>query len=724
MTTDTDTARISPADIAIGELLAFPPAALVPGRARSNLDATITKEWTAQLAEHAKTTSRTYRSAYEPSLFVKCGNHTPVTVVRFGPASCGDLGTAGDREPHTRPDQDCEDCWPDGGFEVVTGDRRTLGCLSAGTYVLGYVAGEKDDSRATRRALLLDRLTENRSRVGPLRRDEAQLVLDLGGVEKMSAAAIARATGLGKGDVEAMQRAAQSELGAALLDKYAFLSFDQAAALDEFNAPEHAETVKALVAAAQVSPSKFEHVLAQARQNKETLAARGRFTAELEAAGVRVYGDSHRGVPYQMRLSNLRTADGEEITPEAHAECPDHAVTIRYDYAWRDDQAEAAWREANDLAEDDDIEFGDDAGLAEEAGFVLRWQVDDYLCTDPDEQGHVNQYGARAATPTPAQQSAEEAEAKRAAASAERRRVIANNKAWDAATEVRAAHIKKVLAAFGSSKTLPAAMKDLPAAYELLDAEARARREPDAGFEGHKIPCDLLGIKLQYASQAGEAILAELAQARGKRIRVLNLAMLLGGYEQGTRKRDLWRDAESSSFRWRGENPAPARHLLWLEANTGYDLSALEYFAAHGTHRVDWTVERPGALPGDQGEWAGRPDRLIGVACGHFAADPRPFTTAEQVPCHGPGCNGEWREITSVITPGGGGQPARDLATEEDLGDDEHGWDDDGPDDGPARQDVPGPDGLGPGGPDEINPAAVDRGGGLGNDGGGGDTAA
>ena len=99
-----------------------------------------------------------------------------------------------------------------------------------------------------------------------------------------------------------------------------------------------------------------------------------------------------------MALENLRDGDGNEITPEAHATCPGRAVTITYEWGWAPG-AEAAYRAAHDLADEDDIEFGDDEA-AREAGYAPRWQVDRHLCTDPEQYGHTNVYGTARETPT------------------------------------------------------------------------------------------------------------------------------------------------------------------------------------------------------------------------------------------------------------------------------------------------------------------------------------
>ena len=108
-------------------LQAFVPAELRIGdNARTDAEATITKEWVAQLKEHAKHSPISFPSP--DGTLVTCGNHTAVPVVRC----------------------------PDGELEILFGARRTLGCIRAGVYLLGYIAGDKGDNQAARRARLLD----------------------------------------------------------------------------------------------------------------------------------------------------------------------------------------------------------------------------------------------------------------------------------------------------------------------------------------------------------------------------------------------------------------------------------------------------------------------------------------------------------------------------------------------------------------------------------------
>ena len=284
---------------------------------------------------------------------------------------------------------------PDGSLRVRDGHRRAIMCQRAGVPVHGYVAGAEGDERADLRGRLLGQWFANHHRVAPGRSDDDEPATGPVRVGEMSETAIGKATGLKRPEVKTALAVARSEVARKAADKWEFLTLDQAAALAEFEGDTGALT--ALVQAAKDSPSQFDHVVARLRATRAEREAKAAFTAELEAQGITIYGDRPI-VSWTMALENLRDGDGNEITVEAHAACPGRAVTITYEWGWVPG-AEAAYRAAHDLADEDDIEFGDDEA-AREAGYAPRWQVDRHLCTDPEQYGHTNIYGPARETPT------------------------------------------------------------------------------------------------------------------------------------------------------------------------------------------------------------------------------------------------------------------------------------------------------------------------------------
>jgi len=533
---------------------------LIDANVRTNAEATVTKADVALCKTIA---------AARPD---GCGNNVPITLVRR----------------------------PEGKLRVRTGHRRTLGCLRAGVPVLGFVAGDEGDEQADRRARLIEQWNENHHREAMTVRDETAALLALFDDEGMTQAAIAKATGQTRPQVAASLTVARSEVAVKAAERWDFLDLFQAATLAEFE--DDQEALTELVRAAKGSPGQFDHVAAQLRATRAEREAKAAFTAELEAQGIAIYGDRNT-VPWTLALENLRDGDGNEITAEAHATCPGRAVTITYDWDWADG-AEAAYRAAHDLADDDDladIEFSSDEE-AREAGFVPGWRVGRHLCTDPQAYGHTNVHGTPSGQPTQKQQEAEDAAAAAAHKTEERRRVRRRNAEWRAATEVRTAHLKAVLA----RKAPPAGALKL-----IVEAMARGETQPQMSSHGHQTACELLGLTGDGAG-AGyrDLLLAELDRASEKRAQVLALAMVLGAAENGVRDVHTWQNAESN-YRLYYSVPESARYLAWLAQHTEYGLSDIEAeVAAHATGQADASepstedeqgVSRPdsGGAPGE-----------------------------------------------------------------------------------------------------------------------------
>ena len=540
--TDTGTAAAEPIT-----LEAFDPAELLmDANARSNAEATVDKAFVAELKAYAKVS---------PS---GCGNHTPVELRRR----------------------------PDGQLRVRTGHRRTIGCIRAGVPVFGFVAGDEGDERADLVSRLLGQWHENHGRVDMTASDDTGLLLTLFDAGGMTEAGIAKATGLSRPQIAASLTVARSEVARKAADRWEFLTLDQAATLAEFEGD--AEALKALVQAANDSPSQFGHVVARLRATRAEREARAAFTAELEAQGITIYGD-RPFVPWTMALENLRGGDGNEITPEAHAACPGRAVTITYDWDWAPG-AEAAYRAAHGLDDEDDIEFvSDEEGR--EAGYAPRWQVGRHLCTDPEQNGHANVHGQPRETPTTQRRTAEDEEAEKARATEERRRVRRRNTEWRTANEVRTSHVRAVLAG-----------KALPAGGLKLTVEAMARGETQTlmSLFGHQTACELLGLTGDGAATGyRDMLLAELARASDKRAQMIALAMVLGAAEHGVRDVHTWQSAEGAY--WSAYSiPAAARYLAWLAEHTGYGLSEIEAeVAAHATARPDESAGETKSGPGE-----------------------------------------------------------------------------------------------------------------------------
>jgi ParB family transcriptional regulator, chromosome partitioning protein len=524
-------------------LEAFDPASLLmDANARTGAEATVDKAFIATLRAHAAAPPQ-FPVHGDPDRRATCGNYVPITIVRR----------------------------PDGQLRVRTGHRRTLGCQRAGLAVLGFLAGDEGDEQADRRGRLVEQWNENHNRQAMTVSDDTAVLLALFD-DGMTEAAIAKATGLGRPQVTASLTVARSETAAKAADRWEFLTLDQAAALAEFE--DDPEALTTLVQAAQNSPGQFDHTAGRLRATRAEREAKAAFAAELEAQGITVYGDRPY-VPWAMALGNLLDSDGNKISPEEHASCPGRAVTITCEWGWAPG-AEAAYRAAHGQEDVSNIEFGSDQE-AREAGFAPRWQIGSYLCTDPEQYGHANVYGKPGETPTQEQKSAEEEAAEAARKTEERRRVRQRNTEWRAATEIRTAHLKALLA----RKTPPDGALKL-----TVEAMARGETQPLMSSFGHQAACELLGLKGNgAATEYRDLLLAELARASDKRAQVIALAIVLGATEHGVRDVHTWQSAEGPYWSAYGI-PAAARYLAWLAEHTGYGLSDIEaQVAAHAAGR-------------------------------------------------------------------------------------------------------------------------------------------
>ncbi|MFK5691367.1 ParB/RepB/Spo0J family partition protein [Ornithinimicrobium sp. LYQ92] len=295
----------------------------------------------------------------------------------------------------------------DGQPVVITGQRRTLAALVTATQVPTVLYPNKPENIDA----LRQQWDENERRAEMSEDDHAR------GIEQFSllgltAEQIAQATGEAPERVEAAlsvvgttQRRTIAEHG---------LTIQEAAALAEFEDDE--EAVEELITAAQ--EGRFEHAAARVRWSKTYEQVSEQARAEQDAAGVAVV-ESYTYDGKTVKVSRLTDTEGNPLDPEAHAQCPGHAVSI-------------------------DVRRGQDgSAVANVEPWCIGWR----------KHGHTDPYAARSATGEGQKMTEEQKQ--------ERKELIANNKAWDAAVEVR----REWLATLATRKTPPAGAEALIAAY-------------------------------------------------------------------------------------------------------------------------------------------------------------------------------------------------------------------------------------------------------------------
>ena len=186
------------------------------------------------------------------------------------------------------------------------------------------------------------------------------------------------------------------------------------------------------------------------------------------------------------------------------------------------------------------------------------------------------------------EQAAARAAATKEAETAQRRRVLAGNKAWRAAETVRRDYLRTMLA----RKTPPKGSGPYLATTLTLDPFAITK----AAEKGHELAAALLTGHEDIAGRERVAALAEgTSDARGQ---VIALGLILAGVEASTGVHS-WRHADDRhGGDWRGESPALGRYLRFLVA-TGYPLAPIERFAIGEDVDETDVFTPPGTDPGD-----------------------------------------------------------------------------------------------------------------------------
>lgn len=421
-----------------------------------------------------------------------------------------------------------------GDLRVRFGHRRTLAAIEGGldTVPVEVIGGEGSDD-AAQVLRIVTQHAENAHRAGLTTAEELNVVEQLTAFG-MSANQIQRKTRIKKASVEAALTVSSSEVAKQATERHDFLSLDQAAAVAEFE--DDQEAVKDLVSAA--GDGSFEHTLQRLRDTKEEREAKAVAVAPLVESGVTIIERPAWNDPAK-RLSGL-VHEGEQLDETNHAKCPGHAAFL--EEAWEEVEDEQADAQSHEEADYDD----------EDGSYVLTWQPT-YVCTDPKEHGHSSrseQYGRGVKT----DRTPEQVEADRA----ERRRVLANNKAWRSAETVR----REWLAGFLAKKSAP---KDAARFVFLAIAHGDADLTK-AMQEGHRYGAPLAGVEMEIAGYvpSRRPLIEATETASDARAQVMALALVLGAHEEQT-----------GVHSWRHENRAVRRYFAALES-WGYVLSDVE----------------------------------------------------------------------------------------------------------------------------------------------------
>jgi len=334
----------------------------------------------------------------------------------------------------------------------------------------------------------------------------------LAGIEQMSllgmsVAQIAKRTHQGKQTVtDALAVSGSATARETMADQN--LTLEQAAVLIEFQ--HDPEALDVLTEAAASQEHDFDHTAAVIRQDRMAETAMTEAIAALTEAGI----TSIERPDYDSKtagLDRLVDADsGERITAEGHAACPGHAVWLEY------------------------RRWGSNPGIIQNA-----------VCTEPKVNGHKDQWastGVQSRGPMSEQEKAE------------RRTLIANNKLWDAATEVRRTFLTKI----AQRKTPPSGAEAIISAALAQVGTYRSNTNPAQAWEALALD----------ATKVGKEVTAKSTTA--KRHTVIALAVVLGTWE-----------ADAGRHTWRNPSPWDTRIM---NALTGWGYTPSDVEALVSTH--------------------------------------------------------------------------------------------------------------------------------------------
>jgi ParB family chromosome partitioning protein len=424
----------------------------------------------------------------------------------------------------------------DGKVKVRAGQRRTLAAREAGLTSIPVYIANTDLDTATR---LSQQIVENDHRLSLTSVDRVkgiQQLLDTG----LSMTKVAKRLSVSPERVKQSKAVSESEAAMSALTSGA-VTLGEAAAIAEFEDDDDA--VDRLMKA--VGRNYFEHEVERARRDRVSAAEREKAAAPWREKGFAVLSINEAIAAEMVPLHALLTADGNAADESAVKNPGNWAITLSDEAVFTDMDGNPVNESLIDWSTESDPEAKAEDGMLHCDSVVekIEWVPSAYYCVNPEAEGLTESgwYGMNVSrTPDLTSDDLE----RKTAEKAERRRLIALNKAGDAAMSVRRKFVTELL----QRKTPPKGAATFIAERLVSDPYLLQR--------GGDIANELLGADIR----SGE-LLDHVTDARAE---VVLLGVTLGSLEFLTP-----RDA------WRGPGPVQAAYLRFLAAN-GYGLSAVE----------------------------------------------------------------------------------------------------------------------------------------------------
>lgn len=430
-----------------------------------------------------------------------------------------------------------------GAYVLLRGQRRTLTAAKVGTptgTIPVRVVARPDEADR-----IGDQMVENIHRAGM---HEREIVA---GVEQLallgvSTAQIAKRTAIQRPIVDAALAVTEHEQTRARVEA-GEVTLDQAAILAEFEDDEAAST-RLEQCLSWGRP--LEHVAQRLRDEAADRAAYDTEVERLRGEGLPVLTraeiDAANQAGHLYPIKRLVTDDGEPVPEEQWPTVPGAAVMVDEQWIYPDDTDEHAQGEAG-------VSAAEATGPTPYQAYVPVWVV-----TDLDTSSLRTRWSRSAKANGDQTDSEESAEAERERKRAERRTVIANNKAWTSAETVR----REWLAQFVTRKSAPKGAEAL-----ICEAVLTGQYGLIKSMERH-YPMLLKLLDVDQASDyyGNASACADLAAkpTSPKAATMTTLAAVLAAWEDTTGKHT-----------WRNPTPWDARILTAL-MQWGYEPSDVE----------------------------------------------------------------------------------------------------------------------------------------------------
>ncbi|MEW1812516.1 ParB/RepB/Spo0J family partition protein [Pseudarthrobacter phenanthrenivorans] len=399
----------------------------------------------------------------------------------------------------------------DGTVHVLMGQRRTRAAVEAERPLIPVMIIESPEEAER----IVTQVVENIQRAELTEADEADAYhqLSLIGV---SAAAIAKKTGRTRSSVESALKAKSSDAGAAALGRG--WTIEEALIMAEFEGQE--EATQELESVIMDEPDQLLHVAQLLRDRRDSAAAVAALKEELEAQGKVIVEDAgYYADAENLYFTSAKRADGEPATEE-----DTNAVLISTDYAGRHTAHAviSGWKEL---------------------GFTPKYERYD--------GGSQAQKG-----PMTEEQKAE------------RKILIANNKAMESATKVRREWVKNLLT-----------RKQAPKGWQYFTVHGITHHpETASGYDG-KVAAGMVGAKAEESNAWAWNPLRDHVAKSTSRPEFSLIALVCAGYEK-TISKDSWRspseahrDYLNQLVLW-GYKPSPVEEMIIDSDKTAEDKAA------------------------------------------------------------------------------------------------------------------------------------------------------